>query len=78
MVIVFLGVTEMEIAEVLLATLGLIFVLIVKKFSQIPLNTFFFFFDLLIPKLKTISIGFFYRLPNANSFLETFFNDVKH
>ena len=41
MVIVFLGVTEMEIVEVLLAKLVLIFVLIVKKFSQIRLNMFF-------------------------------------
>ena len=49
-----------------------------KVFSNSIEHVFFFFFDLLIPKLKTISIGFFYRLPNANSFLETFFNDVKH
>ena len=41
MVIVFLGVTEMEIVEVLLAKLVLIFVLIVNKFSQIRLNMFF-------------------------------------
>ena len=35
MVIVFLGVIEMEMAEVLLATLGPIFVLIAEMFSQI-------------------------------------------
>ena len=33
------------------------------------------FFDLLIPKVKPISIGIFYRPPNANTFLETF---LKH
>ena len=32
------------------------------------------FFDLLIPKVKPISIGIFYRPPNANTFLETFQN----
>ena len=30
------------------------------------------FFDLLIPKVKPISIDIFYRPPNANTFLETF------
>ena len=34
------------------------------------------FFDLLIPKVKPISIGIFYRPPNANTFLETFQNDL--
>ena len=34
------------------------------------------FFDLLIPKVKPISIGIFYRPPNANAFLETFQNDL--
>ena len=41
MVVVFLGVIEIEIAEVLLATSGLIFVLIAEIFSQIQLNMFF-------------------------------------
>ena len=36
------------------------------------------FFDLLIPKVKPISIGIFNRPPNVNNFLETFFNDLKH
>ena len=36
------------------------------------------FFDLLIPKVKPISIGIFYRPPNANNFLETFISDLKH
>ena len=35
------------------------------------------FFDLLIPKVKPISIGIFYRPPNVNTFLETFLNDLK-
>ena len=35
------------------------------------------FFDLLIPKIKPISIGIFYRPPNVNTFLETFLNDLK-
>ena len=52
MVIVFLGVIETEIAEVLLATLGLIFVLVAEIFSQIQLNTLYL--DLLIPKVKSI------------------------
>ena len=44
MVIVFLGVIEMEMAEVLLATLEPIFVLIAEMFSQIWLNMFFFIY----------------------------------
>ena len=35
------------------------------------------FFDLLIPKLKPLSIGIFYRPPNVNTFLETFAKDLK-
>ena len=35
------------------------------------------FFDLLIPKLKPLSIGIFYRPPHVNTFLETFANDLK-
>ena len=35
------------------------------------------FFDLIIPKMKPISIGIFYRPPNANNFLESFINDLK-
>ena len=34
-------------------------------------------FDLLVPKMKPISIGIFYRPPNANNFLESFINDLK-
>ena len=36
------------------------------------------FFHILIPKVKPIAIGIFYRPPNVNNFLETFFNDLKH
>ena len=35
------------------------------------------FFNLLIPKLKSLSIGSFYRPPNVNTFLETFVIDLK-
>ena len=35
------------------------------------------FFDLLIPKIKPLSIGIFYRPPHVNTFLETFANDLK-
>ena len=35
------------------------------------------FFDLLIPWLKPLSIGIFYRPPNVNTFLETFANNLK-
>ena len=35
------------------------------------------FFDLLIPKLKPLLIGIFYRPPNVNAFLETFVNDLE-
>ena len=35
------------------------------------------FFNLLIPKLKSLSIGIFYRPPNVNTFLETFVNNLK-
>ena len=35
------------------------------------------FFNLLIPKLKPLLIGIFYRPPYVNTFLETFANDLK-
>ena len=35
------------------------------------------FFDILITKVKPISIGIFYRPPNVNNYLETFSNDLK-
>ena len=63
-------------AEKLLATSGLISVLIAEIFPQIQLNMFFF--DLLIPKVKPISTGNFYWPPNVNPFPETFFNYLKH
>ena len=36
------------------------------------------FLDLIIPTVKPISTGIFYRSPNVNTFQETFFNDLKH
>ena len=71
-----LRVIEIEMTEVLLAVPGLIFVLIAEIISQIQLNMFIF--DLLLPKVKPISISIFYRLSNVNTFLETFFNNLKH
>ena len=35
------------------------------------------FFNLLIPKLKSLSIGSSYRPPNVNTFLKTFVIDLK-
>ena len=35
------------------------------------------FFDLLIPKIKPLLIGIFYRPPHVNTFLETLANDLK-
>ena len=35
------------------------------------------FFDLVIAKLKPLSIGIFYRPPNVNTILKTFANDLK-
>ena len=75
MVVVFLGVIEIEMEEVLLATSGLIFVLIAEIFSQIQLKMFFY---LLILKVKPFSIGILNRPPNVNTFLATCFNDLKH
>ena len=61
-------------AELLLATSGQIFVLIAEMFSQIQLNMFFLS---TYPKREAL-IGIFYRLPNVNTFLETFFSNFKH
>ena len=35
------------------------------------------FFEILIPKVKPIAIGIFYRPPNANDFLNTFSNNFQ-
>ena len=79
MVTLCLGVIQTEIAEVLLSKSGLIFVLIVKIFSQFQLIVFFvFFFDLLILEVKPISTGISYRRPNVNTFLDIFFNKLTH
>ena len=72
MVIAFLGKTEINMAEMLLATSGLIYALIGEMVPQIQLKTYF---NLLIP--KPLSIGIFYRPPNVNTLLETFLNDLK-
>ena len=62
MVIVFLEVIEIKMVEVTYS-----FKFIIKRFS---LSTY--------PKSEAYSIGIFYRPPNVNTFLETFFNDWKH
>ena len=67
--------TEIGMAEELLLPSELISVFIVETFSPIQLSIFF---DLLIPKQKTIPIGIFYRPPNVSNFLETFTNDLKN
>ena len=36
-----------------------------------------FFFEILIPKVKPIAIGIFYRPPNANDFLDIFSNNLR-
>ena len=66
MVIAFLGLTEIDMAEVSLATL--------RPISNSIEDVFFY---LLIPKLKPLSISIFYRPPNVNTFPETFINDLK-
>ena len=76
MVIVLLGVIEIEIEEVLLATLGCLLCFNSRNVSSNSVEHVFF--DPLIPKVKPILIGVFYRPPNVNTFLETFFNDLKH
>ena len=73
-VIVFLGVTETDMV-VLLAKLRLIYALEQEKcFLEFNWKCNF---QLLIPKLKSFSIIFFYGPQNVNNFLETFLNDLK-
>ena len=62
MVAVYLGMTKTEMVEVILET---ICVLASRIFFQILLNIFF---EILIPKVKPIEKGKFYRLPNATDF----------
>ena len=68
-------VTETEMVEVLLVMSEVIYALIAKTFFQTLSNITFF--DILIPKVKPISIGIFYRPSNVNNFLETLSNDLK-
>ena len=66
---------ETEMVEVLHVILETICVLMSRTFFQILLNIFFF--EILIPKVKPIIIGIFYRPPNANDFLNIFSNDFQ-
>ena len=68
--------TEIEMVEVWHVILETICVLILRIFFQILLNMFFF--KILIPKVKTIPIGIFCRLPNPNDFSNTFSNDFQY
>ena len=66
---------ETEMVKVLNVILEMICVLISKTFFQILLNMFFF--EILIPKVKPIAIGIFYRPPNENDFLNIFSNEFQ-
>ena len=72
MVIVLSGVIEIDMAQMLLATLGPIYKFIEEMFSKIQLKMYFF----LIPK-RELLISIFYRTSNVNTFLRTFLNDLK-
>ena len=61
--------------EVFHVVLEMICVLISKTFYQILLNVFFF--QILIPKVKPIAIGIFYRPPNENDYLNIFSNEFQ-
>ena len=61
--------TEMEVLHVILE---MIFVLTSRTFFQILFNMFFF--EIHIPKVKSVAIGIFYSLPNENDFFDTFSN----
>ena len=79
MVIASLVVTETHMAEVFLATLGIIYALRGEIFSQIQLKMNFpiyFSESSDLPKLKPLSIDIFHRPLNVNTFLETFVNDL--
>ena len=66
---------ETEMVEVLHVILEMLCVLISRTFFQILLNLFFF--EILIPKVKPIAIGIFYRPPNENDFLNIFSNEFQ-
>ena len=60
--------------EALHVILETICVLISRTFFQILLNVFF---KILIPKVKPIATGIFYRPPNASDFFDIFSNDFQ-
>ena len=66
--------TETEMVEVLHVILETICVLISRMFFQI---IEYVFFEILIPKVKPIAIGIFYRPPNANDFFDIFSNNFQ-
>ena len=63
----------MELLHVILETICVL--ISIYFFRQILLNMIFSKF--LIPKVKPIAMGIFYRPPNANDFLSIFSNDIQ-
>ena len=66
---------ETEMMEVLHVILQMSCVLISRTFFQILWNMFFF--EIIIPKVKPIATGIFYRPPNRNDFLNIFSNEFQ-
>ena len=66
---------ETEMVEVLDVILETICVLISRKFFLNSIEHVFF--EILIPNVKPIAIGIFYRHPNGNDFLNIFSNDFQ-
>ena len=62
-----------ELLHVILETICVL--MSIYFFCQILLNMIFSKF--LIPKVKPVAIGIFYRPPNANDFLNTFSNNIQ-
>ena len=61
---------EREIVEVLHVIFETICVIMSRTFFQVLLNLFFF--ENLMPKVKTITSGIFYRPLNENNFFDIF------
>ena len=66
---------EREMVEVVHVILQMICVLILRTFFSNSVEHVFF--EILIPKVKPIAIGIFYRPPNENDFLNIFSNDFQ-
>ena len=66
---------ERGMVEVVHVILQMICVLISRTFFSNSVEHVFF--EILIPKVKPIAIGIFYRPPNENEFLNIFSNDFQ-